>query len=250
MEREIKNFYERIKDVYLQIVRTRTKTISTQEFKENIFYLYQNWKTEIEPMLKKSEIDDAILSTLDNLFEYVYTYAKSRVAYVSVVKKNVSEINDIFLSKIFVVLKKNKEHEPHIDLVKSVSFLGLDTNWFSATCALQLQEVAITLVAKQKNIQLDKKHVEKILDRKIDYLSFNEQYEAFSREIKRLYDVDMPFLTTQFRRIRVKILHEGYNPEPEEKDSIVSFTLGLLQKLKDMSDREPLESETKSAENL
>jgi len=243
MDEEIESFYECIKNIYSQIMRTRSKTISTQEFKENIFSLYQNWKTEIEPMLRKSEIDDAILSTLDNLFEYIYTYAKSRVAYVSVVKKHLSEINDIFLSKIFVILKKSKEHEPYIDLVKSVSFLGLDKNWFSATCALQLQEVAITLVAKQKNIKLDKKHVERILNKKIDYFSFNDQYEAFSREIKHLYDVDMPFLTTQFRKIRVKILHEGYNPEPEEKDSIVSFTLGLLQKLKDISDKEPLESE-------
>jgi hypothetical protein len=25
--------------------------------------------------------------------------------------------------------------------------------------------------------------------------------------------------------MRVKVLHEGYNPEPEEKDSIVSFTI-------------------------
>jgi hypothetical protein len=243
MEKDVESFYERIKDVYSQIVRIRGKTISTQEFKENIFSLYQNWKTEIEPMLRESEIDDATLSTLDSLFEYIYTYARSRVAYVSVVKKRLSEINDIFLSKIFMVLKKGKEHRPYIDLVKSVSFLGLDTNWFSATCALQLQEVAITLVAKKKNIKLDKKHVEKILDKKIDYLSFNEQYKAFSKEIKRLYDVDMPFLTTQFRKIRVKILHEGYNPEPEEKGSIVTFTLGLLQKLKDISDKEPLESE-------
>jgi polyhydroxyalkanoate synthesis regulator phasin len=44
----------------------------------------------------------------------------------------------------------------------------------------------------------------------------------------------MPFLATQFRRMRVKVLHEGYNPEPEEKDSLVSFTTGLLRKLEDI----------------
>jgi hypothetical protein len=34
--------------------------------------------------------------------------------------------------------------------------------------------------------------------------------------------------------MRVKVLHEGYNPEPEEKDSLVSFTTGLLRKLEDI----------------
>jgi hypothetical protein len=117
------------------------------------------------------------------------------------------------------------------DLMTSASFLGLDTNWSSAVCALQLQEVGVKLVAKNKNIKLDKSNVEKILGRKCDNFSFNEQYEAFALEVKRLFDMDMPILTIHFRKMRTAVLHEGYNPKPEEKDSIASFTTGLLRKL-------------------
>jgi hypothetical protein len=37
-------------------------------------------------------------------------------------------------------------------------------------------------------------------------------------------------------RDKFKVLHEGYNPEPEERDSLTSFTIGLLKKLKDLCD--------------
>ena len=235
MMEQIKNFYESIKGIYSLVLRTKSKTISTQEFKQGVFSLYESWKTEIEHLLKESGINKSVLSKLDDLFERLYTYAKLRVAEVSGVKTCLGEINDIFLSRILTILKKNRKRQPHVELAKLASFLGLDENWFSATCALQLQEVAITLFAKRRNIKLDKKHVERILNRKIGSLSFNEKYEAFSKEIKRLYNVDMPILTTEFRKMRAKILHGGYNPEPEETDAIVSFTLGLLQKLRGLS---------------
>ena len=121
-----------------------------------------------------------------------------------------------------------------LSLMSSASFLGLDMNWSSAACALILQEVAIMLVAEKLKIDLDETNVERILGSKIESkdFSFNHQYEAFGSEVKRMFDVDMPFLTTQFRRIRAKIVHDGYNPEPEERESIVNFTTGLLQKLK------------------
>jgi|GEM_PF-2947938 len=234
---EIENFYESIKDTYSLVLRARSKTISTREFKEKVFSLYEDWKTEIEPLLKELGVDSFVLLILNDAFKRLYAYAKLRVAEVSDVKTCLSEINDTFLSKILTVLRKIRKRRPYGELAKLASFLGLDENWFSATCALQLQEVAITLFAKQKNIKLDKKHVERILNKKIDSLSFNEKYEAFSKEIKRLYNVDMPILTTQFRKMRAKILHEGYNPQPEEKDAIVQFTLGLLQKLKDISEK-------------
>jgi hypothetical protein len=48
------------------------------------------------------------------------------------------------------------------DLSKFIEFLKIDANWMSATCALQLQEVAVTIVAKKKGIQLDKKNVTEI----------------------------------------------------------------------------------------
>ena len=131
--------------------------------------------------------------------------------------------------------EKEKPSELTTDLMQSASFLGLDTNWSLATCALQLQEVAVTLVAKRKNIKLDKANVEKVLNKKIEELFFNDQYKAFSRQMKDMFNIEMPILTTHLRRMRVKVLHEGYNPKPEETESIASFTTGLLRKLEDIS---------------
>ena len=129
-----------------------------------------------------------------------------------------------------------KDSEISKNLITSASFLGLDQNWASSTCALQLQEVAVILVAKKKGIELGKKNIERILNKEVKETSFNNQYEAFSKEVKRLYNVEMPILTTHFRKMRVAVLHEGYNPKEEEKESIVSFTIGLLKKLKQVKE--------------
>lgn len=130
--------------------------------------------------------------------------------------------------------KKEKLFQLATDLMDSATFLGLDTNWSLATCALQLQEVAITQVAKRAEIKLDKANVEKVLNKKIESLSFNNQYEAFSKLVLALFDVEMPILTTHLRKMRAKVLHEGYNPKPEETESIANFTIGLLRRLKDI----------------
>ena len=131
--------------------------------------------------------------------------------------------------------QEKKEVKTLIGLMECASFMGLDDNWSSATCALQLQEVAVTLVAKRKKIKLDKANVERLLNKKVEDLSFNDRYKAFSRQVKASFDVEMPILTTHLRKMRTKVLHEGYNPKPEETDSIVGFTIGLLKKLEDIS---------------
>lgn len=127
---------------------------------------------------------------------------------------------------------KEESKKMSIRLMESAGFLGLDDNWSLATCALQLQEVAVTLVAKRKKIRLDKTNVERVLNQKIQTLSFNDQYQAFSTQVNALSGSRMPILTTHLRRMRAKVLHEGYNPNPEETEAIASFTIGLLEKLK------------------
>jgi hypothetical protein len=238
MSQKIKDFYKCQKD-FSEIVRTRTEIISTQEFKEKAMGIYEAWKIEIEPSLRNLKFDKDTLENLDALFEIVYVEATSRVAYLGYLKENLRDIHSIFLDRIIVALKNSRISEPTANLMESTSFLGLDTNWSVAVCALQLQEVAVTIVAEKAKIGLDKANVDRILNAKIppkDF-SFNHQYEAFRKEVKRLFNVDMPFLITQFRRMRVKVLHEGYNPEPEEKDSLVSFTIGLLQKLNSICEK-------------
>jgi hypothetical protein len=130
------------------------------------------------------------------------------------------------------ILPAISEREPDEDLLKSSEYLGLNQNWFSATCALQLQEVSIKLVADKIELDLGQPSVEKILGKKFEPkdFGFNQRYEGFGKEVKKLFRIDMPFLATQFRKMRQKVLHEGYNPEPEERDSLVSFTIGLTKK--------------------
>lgn len=69
-------------------------------------------------------------------------------------------------------VSKRKPIEIDKDLISFASFLGLDQNWSSSTCALQLQEVAVILVAKKKGIELSKKSVERILNTQIKETSF------------------------------------------------------------------------------
>jgi hypothetical protein len=238
MNKEVEDFYGCLKDLYSDIVRTRTKTISTEEFKNRATSIYETWKIKVKPLLVSLEIDFNVLDGLDGLFEVTYSEATLRVSNVFNLRRTLGELHDMFLNKIIAPLNSGQTAEPTANVMESASFLGLDTNWSVAVCALQLQEVAVTLVAERLKIDLGKTNVEQILKAKIakDF-SFNHQYEAFRTEVKRQFDVDMPFLTTQFRRMRVKVLHEGYNPEPEEKDSLVSFTIGLLRKLEDICNK-------------
>jgi hypothetical protein len=131
--------------------------------------------------------------------------------------------------------RSRKESEQR--MTECAAFMGLDDNWFSATSALQLQEVAVTLVAQKKGITLSRESVERILSKRVENLSFNEQYEAFSKHVKDVSGIEMPILTAHLRKMRAMVLHQGYNPKPEETKPLVDFTVGLLQKLKSISDR-------------
>lgn len=95
----------------------------------------------------------------------------------------------------------------------------------------------MTLVAEKKGILLDKINVERVLEKKTEGFSFSERYEAFAKQAKRLFNVKMPILTGHLRKMRTKILHEGYNPQLEETQSMVTFTIGLLNKLKAIAER-------------
>jgi hypothetical protein len=103
----------------------------------------------------------------------------------------------------------------------------------ACTCALQLQEVAVTIVAKKKGIELNKKNVNQIAkDAQPSDTAFKKKYEAFSKEVKRRYGIDMPQLIPSLRDVRTEILHKGYNPDNDEKESITLFTTSLLDKLR------------------
>jgi len=149
----------------------------------------------------------------------------------------ISALQDNWQTLLFATGKPGQEEIISTGLMGSAGFLGLDANWFLATCALQLQEVAMKVIAKRKGIKLDKREVEKILKRKVEMLSFNHQYKAFSEVLKTRFGVEMPYLPIQLRKMRVKVLHEAYNPKPEETNSIEVFTIGLLQKLSNVANQ-------------
>jgi hypothetical protein len=236
MTQKAEGFYSKLKDFTDRINKTRSKTISTGEFKKEATQIYETWMTEIRPTLIKLHLRDDSYSRIDELFDTLDHMAKERVAEVSSLKEILRNATDRFFREIILNLKTIETPEPTEDLMDSASFLNLDANWSIATCALQLQEVATILVAKRKGIGLDKQNIEKILAKKIKDFSFNYQYEAFSVEVKRMFGVEMPILTMHLRKMRTAVLHYGYNPKPEEKDSIVQFTIGLLKKLASIND--------------
>jgi hypothetical protein len=231
MTQRVEGFYHQLKDFHNRVSKIRSRTVSTQEFKKESTEIYETWMTEILPTLKKLNVKSGVCTNLEELFQIMNREAKERVSSVRDFRQNLSEIVDAFFNGVILKVREIKSPEPTADLMDSALFLGLDTNWSVATCALQLQEVATILVAEKKGIRLDKQSIEKILGKKIQDFSFNHQYEAFSREVKRLFSVEMPILTMHLRKMRVQVLHQGYNPQSEERDSIVSFTVGLLEKL-------------------
>lgn len=126
-----------------------------------------------------------------------------------------------------------------LKLMKKAQPLNLDINWMLSAISLQLQEIAILKCASNLNIKLDKKSVRQILQREIKeattkYLPFRDQYDAFSLIVEQEKKVKMPKLARGFRDMRTEVLHRGYNPLPEETDAITTFTLGFLDKLKEI----------------
>lgn len=146
------------------------------------------------------------------------------------------------LKTLAVGLKAKEIDKTESDLSKFTAFLGLDRKWMTATYALQLQEVSITLVAKEKNIVLDKKNVSRILRKDIKEKNgfFSYKYEAFVKEVKRLYDVEIPFMAMWLRKMRQAVLHEGHNPTETEKKHAISATVCLLKELKKVYEAETI----------
>jgi hypothetical protein len=131
-------------------------------------------------------------------------------------------------------IMQDKKHYAIDDLEKSVQPLGLDRNWFVATYALQLQEVIITIIAEKLGIILDKANVERILKSGNSIegdVPFKLRYRAFSKEVKKLHNLDMPIMYEDMRTTRWKVLHLGQNPTSADVDAIVAFTIGLFEKL-------------------
>ena len=127
----------------------------------------------------------------------VYSTDKSALEYSALSDMQKSEVERNIIrgkmgknvTKSFFPLSIMPE-ESHLtieDLVMAAEFLGLDENWFVATCALQLQEAMIAKLAEKSKISLDKESIKRILNKKEvkvspDFVPFSEKYRAFSKK--------------------------------------------------------------------
>lgn len=154
-----------------------------------------------------------------------------------------------FLKTLAVGLNAKDFDKTESDLARYTAFLGIDRNWMSATYALQLQEVSITMVAQKKGIALNRENVERILNKKIKEkdFSFSHQYEAFAKEVKRLYKIEIPLLPMWLRKMRQAVLHEGHNPTEKEKELAISATVCLLKELKKVYEAETVSANDSAA---
>jgi Zn-finger nucleic acid-binding protein len=145
-----------------------------------------------------------------------------------------------YLKTLAVGLNAKDIDKTESNLAKFSSFLGINENWMTSTYALQLQEVSITMVAQKKGIALDRENVERILNKEIKEkdFSFSHKYEALAKEVKRLYDIEIPFMAMWLRKMRQAVLHEGHNPTEQEKELAISATVCLLKELKKIFETE------------
>jgi len=147
-------------------------------------------------------------------------------------KRNALILCEEYLQKLKIGL--NAKDKSEYDIASLSSFLGINHNWMTSTLALQLQEVSITLVSKKKGIILDKPSVERILSRKIqrDEHFFSCKYQAFVKEAKRRYGVEIPLMANWLRKMRQAVLHEGFIPTESEREQVISATVSLLKDLR------------------
>jgi hypothetical protein len=155
-------------------------------------------------------------------------------------KQNAMLTCERFLKTLAVGLNAKEIDKIESNIATFSSFLGINQNWMPSTYALQLQEVSVTIVAKKKGIDLTKPNVEKILGKRIQEQEFSSQYEAFTKEAKNRYNVDIPLMPAFLRKTRQAVLHEGYSPNEKEKEIIVSVTIDLLKELKKVWEAEPV----------
>jgi len=149
-----------------------------------------------------------------------------------------SDVTRQFVTKPPTISETSRLESPTSELSRHLPFLSLSEDWMCATIALQLQEVAVTILSKRFDIVLDKQNVEKILGKNVgNDLTFSMKYDAFSKEVERLYNVEMPRMAKDLRKMRTEVLHKGYNPKREETSAIVNFTAGFLQKLESIKPR-------------
>lgn len=174
---------------------------------------------ELSKAKKKHDLPNRVLSI------NVYQTEKSSDEYMRIFEYNINVVRrkifdgvlGVNVTKQFFPDQLLKEGTSLIidDLINSAKFLGLDANWFLATCALQLQETMVERLAKEQGISLKRDNLKKILERDVeskssDYIPFKEKYLGFSKKMKT-YGITMPNLTLALRKPRSDILHGGYN---------------------------------------
>lgn len=102
---QIRKFYERLKGLNNSIGKCKTKTISTNEFRENTSKTYETWKMEIYPILKKMNLlSSKSLSMFDHDFEALYAESNKRVANVSLLRNLLGQISNSFFNDIIIPL--------------------------------------------------------------------------------------------------------------------------------------------------
>lgn len=165
-----------------------------------------------------------------------YLSLKAMLGYLENKRESIGEIRIEEYEKLKSLIERYTIESSSIDsilkLADDCKFLGLDVNWMLSTIALQLQEVAITLVASKLGIRLDQSRVSEILKKPIEKeLSFKDKYLAFCSEIKRVNNVTLSMLPSDFREIRRRVLHEGNPPQASETKLLIEFTCSFLKDL-------------------
>lgn len=165
-----------------------------------------------------------------------YRSLKSALGFLEQKKESIGEIKVEEYEKVKSLIERLKLEHTLIDslirLAESCEFLGLGFEWILSTTALQLQEVAMTLVAKQLGIKLDKSGVSKILGKQFEKdVPFRDKYSAFCKEIKRSKDVTLSMLPSDLRGMRTRVLHKGISPPTNETKMITDFTCSFLKDL-------------------
>lgn len=103
---EVKNLYETLEQFYKEMRKRRTRTVSSEAFKNTSKEIFTNWKTQIKPRIERQKLlDKAKVRNLDSHINLLFSLSTERVADTKQVLSVLSETNAILFKYLLLITR-------------------------------------------------------------------------------------------------------------------------------------------------
>jgi hypothetical protein len=100
---EVKNLYEVLEQLYKEMRKRRTRTVSDEAFKNTSKEIFTNWKTQVKPRIERQKsLNRAKVRNLDSHINLLFNLSTERVADTKQVLSVLSETNAILFKYLLL----------------------------------------------------------------------------------------------------------------------------------------------------